>query len=272
MAEGNELNRDIDWAIQQKAPPSCKHVLLVLANRADKNHRCFPSLFSLAEDTGMSRRNVIRCIQNLENLHLIDKQQRGINSTVYTLRVVTPSHHQAKNTGQRKVVTPGHQKQGQPVTTDKCSVVTGSHPGSDALSPPVVTPCHMEPPIEPKGNPKGDIPPTKKRREKTDLPMAIEITDKMRAWAHEEGITSDLQLETRKMLDHFKGNGEKKADWNATWRNWMRNSMVYNRRGNGNGNRETEHDKNNRAIKNFLDTSMAPPLFGDLPDVRSEFE
>lgn len=45
--------------------------------------------------------------------------------------------------------------------------------------------------------------------------------------------------------------------------------------GHSNGNsklRETEHEKNNRAVKEFLDRSMAPEVRRDLPDVWEESE
>lgn len=202
---------------------------MVLANRSNKNHQCFPSLTSISSDTGLNRVTVTRCITQLLELGLIGRAKRGIDSNLYTLLVVAPRNQR--------------QRQGAP--TDRRSVVAPRSAGSSTMQPSVVAPRSMEPPIEPKVNPKGDIPPTKKGRPKTDPPATIEITNKLREWAKDEGVTSNLQLETRKMLDHFKGKGEKKVDWEATWRNWMRNSMVYNRNGgNGNGNRANRQDQN----------------------------
>ncbi len=35
----------------------------------------------------------------------------------------------------------------------------------------------------------------------------------------------DLEVETRKFCDHWRSTGERRADWNSTWRNWIRRSV-----------------------------------------------
>lgn len=42
--------------------------------------------------------------------------------------------------------------------------------------------------------------------------------------------------------------------------------------GNGNGKRETDHQKNNRVLQGFLDRNLAPEVFGDVSDVRKDPE
>ncbi len=223
------MNKDIDWAIQQVAPHTCKHVLFILANRADKNHQCFPSLFSIAADTGMTRRSVVRCVSTLESLGLIRRKQRGSDSTLYTLLLGTQSHHSATNSELRKggatrdtespaVGTQSHQRKQQ--------VGTERHQPRDTESPAVGTQSHMEPPIETKLNPKqGDL------RKRTRAPDSIPVTDSMREWASKNRVTANLETETEAMLDYHRGKGNLQSDWIATWRTWMRNSVKFQRNG-----------------------------------------
>lgn len=53
------------------------------------------------------------------------------------------------------------------------------------------------------------------------------ITPRLREVAAESGVV-DLAGEIEKGLDHFRANGERKADWEATMKNWMRNSVKFN--------------------------------------------
>lgn len=42
------------------------------------------------------------------------------------------------------------------------------------------------------------------------------------AWADEKSIPyHDVVTETERFVNHYLGNGETRADWNASWRNWM---------------------------------------------------
>jgi hypothetical protein len=120
---------------------------------------------------------------------------------------------------------------------------------------PVGAPCATEPKVEPKVNPKKKI-----LREKTEAPESIPITEDMRKWAAKNGVTVNLETETEAMLDHHRRHGNVWADWNATWRTWMRNSVKFEKRnggtGNGSGQRGifTEHSGGNQ-----------PKIFGAVP-------
>jgi hypothetical protein len=44
----------------------------------------------------------------------------------------------------------------------------------------------------------------------------------MAIFAEGKGVPVDrIEHETGKFLDYFKGKGTRRADWMATWRNWM---------------------------------------------------
>lgn len=57
------------------------------------------------------------------------------------------------------------------------------------------------------------------------------------AWADEQGLDARfVAFETDKFKDHFLSKGEKKADWTAAWRNWLRRAGEFaavNRAGGG---------------------------------------
>ncbi len=68
----------------------------------------------------------------------------------------------------------------------------------------------------------------KRRKPATKPPDSFEVTDEMAQWAVSEGLPAEQVLpETAKCLDHFRGKGQARADWLATWRNWIRKSVEY---------------------------------------------
>jgi len=86
----------LDWASKQKTGNGTnKLVLISLANYADDKNTCFPSFKTLISITEMSRSTIIRALKNLEQLGLIQIQERfaDINdskrqtSNLYTLMV-----------------------------------------------------------------------------------------------------------------------------------------------------------------------------------------
>ena len=37
----------------------------------------------------------------------------------------------------------------------------------------------------------------------------------------------DVEAETRNFVDLWRATGERRADWHATWRNWIRRAMSF---------------------------------------------
>lgn len=72
------------------------------------------------------------------------------------------------------------------------------------------------------GSPK----PPKTRTIKTPVPDALADAIPPDVWTEigsEQGLSDDqLRFETGLMVDHYRGKAERRADWVATWRNWMR--------------------------------------------------
>lgn len=76
-----------------------------------------------------------------------------------------------------------------------------------------------------------EIPRPRKPQVKAPFPApgVFKITEAMREWAGREVPGVDLTYQTRIFADHFRANGERKLDWEAAWRNWMRRSLTFTR-------------------------------------------
>lgn len=56
----------------------------------------------------------------------------------------------------------------------------------------------------------------------SQVPDPFIVTAELEAWAKMETPLADARLETPKFVDHHKSEGNRKKDWTAAWRNWMR--------------------------------------------------
>lgn len=56
---------------------------------------------------------------------------------------------------------------------------------------------------------------------KTKIPEPFLVTGEMRKWAAERVPAVNLQLQTEKFVNYWRSEAKTKADWPATWRNWM---------------------------------------------------
>lgn len=72
--------------------------------------------------------------------------------------------------------------------------------------------------------------PSPKTKRKTGIPDPFPITAEMIIWANDRAPATDLSLETEKFLNYWKAKGETRADWLASWRNWMLNAQTYSGR------------------------------------------
>ena len=83
----------MNWALaQQTGSPAAKSVLLILANRAGHDGRCWPGIEGIADQTELARRTVIGKIQELEAGGFFCVEHRGgtgkgRKSNVYLLHI-----------------------------------------------------------------------------------------------------------------------------------------------------------------------------------------
>lgn len=105
--------------------------------------------------------------------------------------------------------------------------LSDSHTRFDRVVVTVVTtdPSTLKPQTElaslvPHAAPKTRVRPKPKRR----IPEDFTVDQNMIDWAR--GHTPLVgKTETDAFIDHFRGSGVAKADWIATWRNWMRRAQ-----------------------------------------------
>lgn len=69
--------------------------------------------------------------------------------------------------------------------------------------------------------------PKPRRKTKSALPTPFLLSTDMAKWARERAPRADLNLETEKFCNHWRAKGETRADWHATWRNWMLNAQQF---------------------------------------------
>lgn len=92
-----------------------------------------------------------------------------------------------------------------------------------------------------------------KTARKTKIPDPFMLTADMRQWAAETAPAVDVRSETENFVDYWRGEAKTKADWPATWRNWMRRAQkdAGSRRGQPGGfvNRQQQiEDENMRVV------------------------
>lgn len=71
--------------------------------------------------------------------------------------------------------------------------------------------------------------PRKPRGIKTEIPAGFEISQSMRTWAKEKAPWADIDAETPAFIDYHIAHASKHANWEAAWRNWMRNVKKFDR-------------------------------------------
>jgi DNA-binding transcriptional MocR family regulator len=180
----------IEWAFTQRLDnPTAKLVLLALADHADSNGLCWPSISRIEQRTGLSRSSVIRALADLEERRLIARTRRGPTSNSYTLPSVT-------------------------VTPEKCQPDTS---GSVTVTP--------KPSVEPSMKPKRAqrIQLSAMTADwQADADLWKWAHDSFPALTRE-----DLTHETDRFRDHWISKAERRADWRASWRNWIRNAAKF---------------------------------------------
>ena len=155
----------LSWAVRQKLPSTQKLVLLMLAERHNKDSgQCNPSLELLADDCGLSRRSVIDQIAKLQDAGYLTVRHRAKDSVklpsqyVLHLGFGVPEKVQTEANDPyllpQKVVNDVHQgsERAAPGWCNSCTrVVNVLHQGSErAAHKPGIEPG-IEPVIEPVG-------------------------------------------------------------------------------------------------------------------------
>lgn len=105
--------------------------------------------------------------------------------------------------------------------------VTGSDPAAGEGQTPqdagsIIPSSSDSPPSLPVAVPAA---PKAKPATKSLLPDTFVVDLDMRAWAQENAPNVDADRELERFSDYWRSKGERRADWTATWRNWMRRAQ-----------------------------------------------
>jgi hypothetical protein len=82
-----------------------------------------------------------------------------------------------------------------------------------------------EPEEQPPPLPSVEAPPAKRRRQR--LPEDWQPSETLLAFAADKCPTVDVAAQTDLFRDHWRGKGEVRDDWDATFRNWLRRAPGF---------------------------------------------
>lgn len=243
------------WAMQVEAPtPAAKLVLILLAD-AHNGHTgdCFPSIARIVKASGYSESSVKYAIRDLEQAGLLSRA--SVTDESGRTKGVKYSLNLPEGRGQN--VTPGGQKtEGE---GSECDPTRGQN----------VTP-HKDN----RENKPGNSEPGKTARA-TRLPPDWSAPSEYIDFALNEGFSHDditRRIEPT-FRDHWlaaSGPTSRKADWLATWRNWIRRDTV---RSPGSRQANAARDRHSgssvlgayQRASAFVQAAHAVP--GDRPDI-----
>lgn len=207
------------------ANPTMKHVLIFLSlHMSEKGDSCFPSTRLLAEETGLNQRTIVKQLAEAGRLGWIGKREQRLQNGQGWRRIeyfpqIPPGVEKMFHEKQRE--DPEHSRQGEG---------PGSSAQRDARSDKGEGPGS-------KGECPDDIPLTRstsrvlhegRASRGTRLPDDFKISDPIREWCHQEQFNPEQFIDAFK--DHWKaasGKNAIKLDWDATFRNWMRNERKF---------------------------------------------
>lgn len=227
-------------------------VLIALAaHQNDTSAWVWPSFAALAELTGIDRRHLSAAVKHLERAGYIEARRGEKGRSLGRYRIIFSAEKSPDD------VTSGAEKSPPGVTSHDAEKsppgVTEVTSRRDKKSPHGVTGrTHEQPKEEPKGRGRASTPrpsPTAAASQRTEprlvkepkgtrLSEGMSLPPDWKKWAAEEGHP-DPEKEWAKFHDYWigkSGANATKANWQATWRNWIRRSLE---------------DRNNRGDKKF---------------------
>lgn len=219
------------WALthiqRDELPTASRFVLLLLANRADPEGLCWPSMRYIAARTGMSRNTIRAACDRLKTLGLvqIDTRQRdngSSTSNLYRLCITLWINDRGGSTIDPSPPQP--LTQGGSIADPPCTKnLISTTPDGVVRAPAPPTDLSTAPP----------------KNRGTRWPAYQDVPQAWLGWAMGEQTTwtIDYAIRVGQMFkDHWSAvSGQRgvKLDWEATWRNWVRKEGPMRTNGNG---------------------------------------
>ena len=202
------------WAVKQKTEkPVSKSVLIALANYADEEGFCYPSITRLCEVTECCEKAVRNAIKHLEAIGLLRKGKRRRRKDG-TLGV------------QEYYLTSGTMCQ-------KPEVSNTEPQAPDTTSPEVQDTAQNQSLPKPIKNTLSGCqkPEQKKSKKPHRLPDDWFCSEDLGNWAMKNGLTDEeVVLCIDQFKDHYAaaaGKGSTALDWDAKFRTWIRNEVKW---------------------------------------------
>jgi hypothetical protein len=212
-----------NWVIEKsRHKGSALLTMLCIANCANEDGSdAFPSKERLARDTRLSERQIARILEQLEKSgELAVKRSTGRH----------PNHYAFPFMGEDKMSPLPGKRPTMTNPTSNHDISAGNH---DILTTNHDAAMSQDPSIERSIDPPEDPPDKSAAKAKrasidgTRIPEPFLLTSAMRQWAKDPENAPDVNLKkaTAEFVDYWRGRpgrGGKKLDWEATWRNRMR--------------------------------------------------
>lgn len=209
-------NKALTWAFEAEGLSTIQKFLLVaLADFADESNSCYPGQDKLARMVGASRETVSRNLRVLVEAGFISRSYRRRSdgfrtSDRFVLNLSISCDATSRDSGSRDANSRDSDETSCDANTPPHVTQTG---GQEPLEEPLVDPSVAATPQ--KASPKRG----------TRIPDLFPVTPEMRSWSAANTPGLDPDAVTARFVDYWRGApGQKgvKADWYATWRNWMR--------------------------------------------------
>ncbi len=227
-------------------------IYAAIYNYSQDPNGCFSGSISyLQKALGASRNAVISALSELVRKGLIAKKETIINGVKFnTYRSTNRDCTSSAET------EPPVQKQCKPSAETELGGSAETAPNNKnnkknnnkgnplCISPfPAAAEQGRTPPV---GN---RISPDKpKSNRKTRLPDNWFLSKDWGDWALEQGLTeSEIRTEAECFADYWRSKGETRADWQATWRNWIRRRRTFERQPPQNGSKKSIYEQNREA-------------------------
>ncbi len=241
-----------DWAWSRRGlTPALRCILLALAEHADEQGRCWPSLARLAALAEVDRRTVTRGLAELEDRALLARERKRGQSTRYALAIGEPAgcethRHQARDTPGG--MTPLQQGCETPEGDTPLGATDPSNrgviPPSGGLTPPDLGASH--PPNRHKNRHRtvsepslcGDAdtrPPTRTdngQRKAEPIAPDWQPGERVFDWAAKQGLTRVwVQDQVDEFLVYWTDAGERRKSWDASFINRLQTLQAHRAKG-----------------------------------------
>lgn len=229
------------WAWAQKVGhPTRKLVLVALADHANADGECWPSMRLVADFAECSPRTVQRHIDSLEDegfVKRVSRRTRGdgrFSSWNYRLPVTGDAYVSAGHECPPDNLSDGHER--------PCPVDTGDHVQRTPVS-------GHEPPVEPTPE-----PPLGKRARKTQVPDGWQPPTDVRADLAAKHPTVNQDRELEKFRNHHQAKGSTFKDHAKAYRNWIARAEEW---GTGGGNQRAGPPSH--TVSEFTESGRVQP-------------